>query len=46
MKWNRHKLEKKMWLNHYSNVFEIMIHENLTEWLIKTDNDKSRNETN
>jgi len=40
MKWIRHRLEKKMWLNPYSNVVEIMIHDNLTGyWLIRIKND-------
>ena len=46
MRWIRHMLEKKIWLNPYSNVVKIMIHENLRGWLIRTDNDKTkRNET-
>jgi len=45
VKWIRHKLEKKIWLNSYSNVVEIVIHENLTRWVIRTENDKTiRNE--
>jgi len=44
VRWIRHKLEKKIWLNPYSNVVEIVIHENLTGWLLKTENDKKREE--
>ena len=45
MKWVRQRLEKNMWLNPYSNVVEITIHENLTGWLIRTENEKTiRNE--
>jgi len=40
-------LEKKIWLNLYSNVVEMMIHENLIGWLIRTENDKTkRNKAN
>jgi len=47
MKWIIHRLEKKMSLNPYSNVIEIRIQENLTGWLIRTENDKTiNNETN
>jgi len=43
----RHMLENKIWLNPYSNIIEIAVHENLTGWLIKTENDKTKmNETN
>jgi len=47
VRWIRYRLAKKIWLNLYSNIVEIVIHENLTGWLIRTENDKTkRNETN